>query len=32
VAAILAAELDKDKGWEEQQLHDFTKIAQSYIL
>jgi glycerol-3-phosphate dehydrogenase len=32
VAAIMAEELDKDKGWEEQQIHDYTEIAQSYIL
>jgi glycerol-3-phosphate dehydrogenase len=32
VAAIMSEELDKDKGWEEQQIRDFTEIAQSYIL
>ena len=32
VAAIMAEELDKDKAWEEQQIHDYTEIAQSYIL
>jgi glycerol-3-phosphate dehydrogenase len=32
VAAIMAEELDKNKGWEEQQIHDYTEIAQAYIL
>ena len=32
VAAIMAEELDKDKAWEEQQIHDYTEIAQAYVL
>ncbi|HWR74375.1 MAG TPA: glycerol-3-phosphate dehydrogenase C-terminal domain-containing protein, partial [Bacteroidales bacterium] len=32
VAAIMAAELGKDKGWEQQQIHDYTEMAQAYIL
>ncbi len=32
VAAIMAAELGKDKGWEQQQIHDYTELAQAYIL
>jgi glycerol-3-phosphate dehydrogenase len=32
VAAIMAAELGKDKGWEEQQVLDYTELAQAYIL
>ena len=32
VAAIVAAELHKDKTWEEKQVKEYTEIAQSYIL
>jgi glycerol-3-phosphate dehydrogenase len=32
VAAIIAAELGKDKEWEQQQIHDYTEMTQAYIL
>jgi glycerol-3-phosphate dehydrogenase len=32
VASILAEELQKDKGWEEQQVREYTEMAKAYIL
>lgn len=32
VAAILAAELGKDRAWEERQVADFRSLAQGYVL
>ena len=32
VAKILATELDKDSMWEQQQINEFTKIANQYVL
>lgn len=32
VAEIMASELKKDKGWEEQQVKEYTEIASGYIL
>lgn len=32
VAAIMAAELGKDKTWEENQVRDYTEMAKAYIL
>ena len=32
VAEILAKELDKDELWQEQQIKEFTTIANQYIL
>ncbi len=32
VAKMLAAELDKDSMWEQQQINEFTKIANQYVL
>ncbi|WP_418263746.1 glycerol-3-phosphate dehydrogenase/oxidase [Flavobacterium faecale] len=32
VAKMLAAELEKDAAWEQQQISDFTKIANQYVL
>ena len=30
-AAVLAAELGRDKAWEEQQVHNFTELAKGYL-
>ena len=32
VASVMAAELKKDKSWEEKQISDYTEIASAYIL
>jgi glycerol-3-phosphate dehydrogenase len=32
VASVLAAELNRDKNWEHQQLQEFTALAQGYIM
>ncbi len=32
VAKILAKELDKDNVWEQQQIKEFTNIANQYVL
>jgi glycerol-3-phosphate dehydrogenase len=32
VAEIMADELNKDKGWEERQVHEYTEMAKNYIL
>lgn len=32
VAALMAAELGKDKNWETQQVHDFRMLAVTYLL
>ena len=32
VIKIAAKELDKDAFWEQQQITDFTKIANQYVL
>ena len=32
VAEIMADELNKDKGWQESQVHEYTEMAKKYIL
>lgn len=32
VAAVMAAELGKDKAWEEAQVKAFTEVAEAYIF
>ena len=32
VASVLAAELGKDKTWEQAQIADFNRLARGYIL
>lgn len=32
VASIMATELNKDDSWERQQVHDFVKLAEGYLL
>ncbi len=32
VAAIMAAELGRDKAWEEQQVKDFSEMARGYVM
>jgi len=32
VASIIAAELGRDKNWEQQQVKEFTELAQGYVL
>jgi glycerol-3-phosphate dehydrogenase len=32
VAAIIAEELNKDKKWENQQVHEYTEMAKAYVI
>ncbi|MDZ7634475.1 MAG: glycerol-3-phosphate dehydrogenase C-terminal domain-containing protein [Bacteroidales bacterium] len=32
VASIMAEELGRDKRWEQQQVKEFTEMAQSYVI